>query len=87
MVVRFGQAVIGPPGAGKTTYCHGLARFLLARGRPVAVINLDPANDQVPYPVAVDVRDLVNLTVCLGVCVCVCVCVHVHVEEMLLLLP
>ncbi len=46
MSVRFGQAVIGPPGAGKTTYCHGLARFLAARGRPVAVVNLDPANDR-----------------------------------------
>ncbi|KAM3570030.1 hypothetical protein VYU27_007894 [Nannochloropsis oceanica] len=58
---RFGQAVIGPPGAGKTTYCHGMARFLAARGRAVAVVNLDPANDRLPYPVDIDVSELVNL--------------------------
>jgi hypothetical protein len=63
---RFGQAVIGPPGAGKTTYCHGMARFLAARGRAVAVINLDPANDRLPYPVDIDVSELVNLAVCLS---------------------
>lgn len=63
---RFGQAVIGPPGAGKTTYCHGIARFLSARGRPVAVVNLDPANDKLPFPVDIDVSELVNLAVRLG---------------------
>ena len=60
---RFGQAVIGPPGAGKTTYCHGMARFLTARGRAVAVVNLDPANDRLPYPVDIDVSELVTLAV------------------------
>lgn len=61
--VRFGQAVIGPPGAGKTTYCQGMAAFLRARGRACAVVNLDPANDALPYAPDVDVAELVKLAV------------------------
>lgn len=57
----FGQAVIGPPGAGKTTYCLGMRDFLSALGRHVAVVNLDPANERLPYPCAVDVSELVAL--------------------------
>nr|KAF6382104.1 GPN-loop GTPase 2 [Pipistrellus kuhlii] len=44
----FGQAVIGPPGSGKTTYCLGMSEFLRAMGRRVAVVNLDPANEGLP---------------------------------------
>ena len=51
----FGQAVIGPPGSGKTTYCLGMSEFLRALGRRVAVVNLDPANEGLPYECAVDV--------------------------------
>ena len=29
----FGQVVIGPPGAGKTTYCNGMQQFMTALGR------------------------------------------------------
>ncbi|MCH0629889.1 ATP/GTP-binding protein [Kocuria palustris] len=57
----FGQVVVGGPGAGKSTYCYGMYQFLLAIGRSLAVINLDPANDLVPYPVAVDIRDYITL--------------------------
>lgn len=57
----FGQVVVGGPGAGKSTYCYGMYQFLLAIGRSLAVINLDPANDLVPYPVAVDIRDFITL--------------------------
>ena len=57
----FGQVVIGPPGSGKTTYCEGMRQFLTALGRKVAVVNLDPANDEVPYEVAADIRDLISL--------------------------
>uniref|UniRef100_A0A803TAL4 GPN-loop GTPase 2 n=1 Tax=Anolis carolinensis TaxID=28377 RepID=A0A803TAL4_ANOCA len=48
--LAFGQAVIGPPGSGKTTYCLGMQEFLSAIGRKVVVVNLDPANDGIPYP-------------------------------------
>ncbi|XP_040501493.1 GPN-loop GTPase 2-like [Ursus maritimus] len=57
----FGQAVIGPPGSGKTTYCLGMSEFLRALGRRVAVVNLDPANEGLPYECAVDVSELVGL--------------------------
>ncbi|XP_025899180.1 GPN-loop GTPase 2 [Nothoprocta perdicaria] len=57
----FGQAVIGPPGSGKTTYCHGMQQFLRALGRRAAVVNLDPANEATPYERAADVAELVTL--------------------------
>ena len=41
----FGQLVIGPPGSGKSTYCHGLHQFLNGVERKTIVVNLDPAND------------------------------------------
>ncbi|PYH42298.1 GTPase GPN2 [Aspergillus saccharolyticus JOP 1030-1] len=57
----FAQLVIGPPGAGKSTYCNGMHQFLGAIGRKCSIVNLDPANDQTSYPCALDVRDLVTL--------------------------
>ncbi|MCL7027815.1 hypothetical protein MKW94_022986, partial [Papaver nudicaule] len=58
----FGQVVIGPPGSGKTTYCNGMSQFLRLIGRKVAVINLDPANDALPYDCAVNIEDLIKLS-------------------------
>nr|XP_056702402.1 GPN-loop GTPase 2 [Euleptes europaea] len=60
--LAFGQAVIGPPGSGKTTYCLGMQEFLSAIGRKVAVVNLDPANEGIPYQCAVDISELITLT-------------------------
>lgn len=57
----YGQIVIGPPGAGKSTYCYGLFQFLSAIGRKLCIINLDPANDRLPYPCALDIRDYMDL--------------------------
>lgn len=59
--LAFGQVVIGPPGSGKTTYCHGMREFLGRIGRKVAVVNLDPANEGMPYPCAVDISELITL--------------------------
>ena len=101
-MVFFGQIVVGPPGCGKTTYCHGsyiyhlslsllhtqvnthilsrtltlslslafsnrmfdttgMLQFLTALDRRAVVINMDFANDAVPYTTAIDVRELITL--------------------------
>eukprot|EP00601_Ochromonadales_sp_CCMP2298_P020294 CAMPEP_0173324460 /NCGR_PEP_ID=MMETSP1143-20121109/31061_1 /TAXON_ID=483371 /ORGANISM="non described non described, Strain CCMP2298" /LENGTH=357 /DNA_ID=CAMNT_0014268491 /DNA_START=40 /DNA_END=1109 /DNA_ORIENTATION=- len=62
-MVLYGQVVVGPPGSGKTTYCHGMQLFCQEIGRRAVVVNLDFANDAsaLPYTPAVDVRDLVTL--------------------------
>lgn len=57
----FAQLVIGPPGSGKTTYCFGQYQFLSLLSRPCSVINLDPANDRLPYPCAVDINRLISV--------------------------
>ncbi|KAK7147113.1 hypothetical protein R3I94_009833 [Phoxinus phoxinus] len=59
--LHFGQVVIGPPGSGKTTYCRGMLEFLSQLGRKVVVVNLDPANETLPYPCAVDISELITL--------------------------
>lgn len=58
----FGQLVIGSPGSGKTTYCDGLHQFLSALGRPISIVNLDPANGRsLPYPCAINIADLITV--------------------------
>ena len=59
--MTFGQLVVGPPGSGKSTYCNGMQQYLTALGRKVAVVNLDPANDVLPYEHTVDIMDLIAL--------------------------
>ena len=58
----FGQVVIGPPGSGKTTYCHGMQQFLSGFKRNVVIINLDPANDTLPYKCDIDLSELISLS-------------------------
>jgi len=38
-----------------------MQQFMAAIGRECSVVNLDPANDHVSYPAALDVRDLITL--------------------------
>ncbi|KAM9268047.1 GPN-loop GTPase 2 isoform 1-T3 [Morus bassanus] len=59
--LAFGQVVIGPPGSGKTTYCHGMQEFMGRIGRKVTVVNLDPANEAMPYQCGVDIAELITL--------------------------
>lgn len=58
----FGQLVIGPPGSGKSTYCRGISEILTSLGRKTSVVNLDPANDALPYECAVNVSELITLS-------------------------
>lgn len=46
----FAQMVLGPPGSGKTTYCNGMQQFLQQNGRETVIVNMDPANEHLPYP-------------------------------------
>lgn len=64
--LAFGQVVIGPPGSGKSTYCQAMRAFLARLGRSVAVVNLDPANEALPGPCALDIAELVTLPDVMG---------------------
>ena len=57
----FGEIVLGPPGSGKSTYCYAKHQLFEALGRPIAVVNLDPANDNIPYPCAVNISEIITL--------------------------
>lgn len=57
----FGQLVIGSPGAGKSTYVAGMGQLLHALHRPASIVNLDPANENLPYAADVDVRELISV--------------------------
>jgi hypothetical protein len=48
---------------GKTTYCHGMQQITEQIERRCAIINLDFANDGLPYTPAIDVRDFITLQV------------------------
>lgn len=58
----YGQLVIGPPGSGKTTFCNGMQQLINAVDRRnCCVVNLDPANDFLPYDCDVNIKDLVTV--------------------------
>ncbi|KAH7882301.1 hypothetical protein F5I97DRAFT_1817070 [Phlebopus sp. FC_14] len=57
----FGEVVCGAPGSGKSTYCYGKHQLFTALQRPIFIVNLDPANDNIPYPCAIDVSSLITL--------------------------
>ena len=60
MSASFAQLVIGPPGSGKSTYCNGMKDLLSSLGRRVAIVNLDPANELLPYECDLDVSELIT---------------------------
>ena len=43
----FGEIVCGAPGNGKSTYCYGKHQLFTALQRPISIINLDPANENI----------------------------------------
>jgi GPN-loop GTPase len=40
----YGQLVIGPPGSGKSTYCHRISEFYKQLNRKFSIVNLDPVS-------------------------------------------
>lgn len=57
---KHGQLVMGPAGSGKSTYCQVINEHCEVSKRRVHVINLDPAAEDFPYPVAADIRELIR---------------------------
>ncbi|KAK5078887.1 hypothetical protein LTS08_003961 [Lithohypha guttulata] len=58
---KFGVLVMGPAGAGKTTFCTALIQHLQTVRRSCFYVNLDPAAESFAYTPDLDIRDLISL--------------------------
>ncbi|KAL2872039.1 putative signal sequence-binding GTPase GPN3 [Aspergillus lucknowensis] len=58
---KFGVLVMGPAGAGKTTFCNALIQHLQTTRRSCFYVNLDPAAEQFQYEPDLDIRELITL--------------------------
>jgi len=59
--IKYGQVVIGAPGAGKSTYCAAMNQFLTAINRSHVLINIDPASENLKYNPVIDIADLISI--------------------------
>ncbi|ODQ63176.1 GPN-loop GTPase 3 [Nadsonia fulvescens var. elongata DSM 6958] len=60
-MTRTGILVMGPAGAGKSTFCNSLISYIQSVGRQAHIVNLDPAAEPSEYEFTVDIRDLISL--------------------------
>lgn len=58
---KYGTIIMGPAGAGKTTFCSALIQHLKNNRRSCFYINLDPAAEEFAYEPDVDIRELITL--------------------------
>lgn len=58
---KFGCLVMGPAGAGKTTFCSAMIQHLQHSRRSSFYVNLDPAASDFAYEPDLDIRDLITL--------------------------
>lgn len=58
---KHGQLIMGPAGAGKSTYCTAFQRHCDTISRTVHVANLDPAAESFEYTAAIDIRELITV--------------------------
>lgn len=58
---RYAQLVMGPAGAGKSTYVNTVEQHYATLRRKVHCINLDPAAEHFTYPVQCDIRELISV--------------------------
>ncbi|KAJ5939671.1 GPN-loop GTPase 3 [Penicillium verhagenii] len=58
---KFGVLVMGPAGAGKTTFCNAVIQHLQSTRRSCFYVNLDPAAENFTYEPDLDIRDLITL--------------------------
>ncbi|KAI5286079.1 ATP binding protein [Ascosphaera aggregata] len=58
---KFGVLVMGPAGAGKTTFCSALIELLQTSRRSCFYVNLDPAAEAFSFQPDLDIRELITL--------------------------
>ncbi|KAF2735431.1 ATP binding family protein-like protein [Polyplosphaeria fusca] len=58
---KFGTLVMGPAGAGKSTFCTAMIQHLQNNKRPCYYVNLDPAAEDFAYEPDIDIKELINL--------------------------
>lgn len=58
---KFGTLVMGPAGAGKSTFCTALIQHLQNNKRPCYYVNLDPAAEDFAFEPDLDIKDLISL--------------------------
>jgi len=58
---KFGVLVMGPAGAGKTTFCNAIIQHLQNTRRSCFYVNLDPAAETFTYDPDLDIRELITL--------------------------
>ncbi|CAK7243138.1 MAG: hypothetical protein STHCBS139747_004649 [Sporothrix thermara] len=58
---KFGVMVMGPAGAGKSTFCAALITHLQLNRRSSFYVNLDPAAETFEHTPDLDIRDLISL--------------------------
>ncbi|TRX99019.1 hypothetical protein FHL15_000361 [Xylaria flabelliformis] len=58
---KFGVMVMGPAGAGKSTFCASLITHLQLNRRSAFYVNLDPAAETFEHSPDLDIRDLISL--------------------------
>jgi len=58
---KFGCLIMGPAGAGKTTFCNALISHLRNNRRSCFYVNLDPAADDFQYEPDIDIKELISL--------------------------
>ncbi|KAH8662897.1 GPN-loop GTPase [Tricladium varicosporioides] len=58
---KYGVLVMGPAGAGKTTFCSALITHLRNNRRSCFYVNLDPAAEDFVHEPDLDIKDLISL--------------------------
>ncbi|KAH7115181.1 GPN-loop GTPase [Dendryphion nanum] len=59
---KYGTLVMGPAGAGKSTFCTALIQHLQNNKRPCYYVNLDPAAEDFAFEPDLDIKDLISLS-------------------------
>jgi len=59
--MKYAQLIMGPAGAGKSTFCNTIRQHCENIKRSVHCINLDPAAEEFKYPVSIDIRELISV--------------------------